>query len=276
MKGVNCVQQFSLVIALYYFCSLIMNKLRLFLFLIFLSFCISLHAQKLQFGIRGNVLCPVFLPIHTGFETSTFKLIPRPTGGVGVMGNFYFGKRFNLASGINVQLKSYSFKLYDFHISELKGSAAFRPIFVSPEVPLILNYEAKRKKDNCFTNYQLGAVFCYNIPIDVLGKQRGPTFSKGANDTLINSKFDVEKKLIMTFTYDIYMGVSWIKKTKKRRTSEWGISLQYPLKKSTPYDFVGFISTAKERENDYNAHFAPRLTCIAIHYIYYPKKWIIL
>lgn len=252
-----------------------MNRIRILILFISLSFCFSLQAQKLQFGIRGNVLCPVFLPINTGFETSTFKLIPMPTAGVGIMGNFYFGKRFNLASGINVQLKSYTFKLYDFHISDLKGSAAFKPLFVSPEVPLILNYETKRKKENCFTNYQLGAVFCYNIPIDILGKQRGPIFNNDASDTLLDSNFDVEKKLITTFTYDLYMGISWIKKTKKRRLSEWGISLQYPFKKSTPYDFNGYIFTARERK-EYNAHFEPRLTYIAIHFIYYPKKWIIL
>lgn len=251
------------------------HKIRPFIIFIFLFYGFSLQAQKLQFGIRGNVICPVFIPVNTGFETSTFELIPTPTAGAGVMGNYYFSKKFNLASGINAQLKAYTFKLYNFNIPSLKGSAAFKPIFFSPEIPMILNYEKKRKKDDCFTNYQLGAVFCYNIPVDLLGKQRGPTLQTGAEDTLLASGFDVEKKFIMSLTYDLYMGISWIKKYKKRRLSEWGISLQYPFKKSTPYEFAGYIYTSHERRQ-YAAHFGPRLTYIAIHYIYYPKKWIIL
>jgi hypothetical protein len=253
------------------------NKTFVIIYSFLLAGSIHATAQKLQFGAKATVAGNIVLPVAGGFDNSHYKLVPGITTGIGAVGNFYLGKkfRFNICSGIQLQVKTYSFRLYNLDIPNVTGMVSYRPLFISPEIPLLICFEKKRKKkDDHYINYQLGAVFAYNIPFMVTCRQQGPFLNNNENDTLI-SQFDVTSNNLKTFSPDIYAGISWVKKNKKRRVSEWGISLQYAIKNSASYHFIGSVSTSRDWKV-YNAFFTAKLSYIAIHYIIYPKRWMAL
>jgi hypothetical protein len=263
-----------------YLCTSLSNKVkkRVILISAILILLIAFApAQKLQYGVKGTLAGTVILPSAGGFDKSMFKTVPGLTIGLGFTGNFYLDKKFRflITSGIQLQVKTYSFRLYNLDVSNVKGMVSFRPLFISPEVPLILGFEKERKrKDDAYVNFQIGAVFAYNMPFNITGRQKGPFLIDPVDDTLVTS-FDVTSNNLKTFSPDIYLGISWVKKKKKRRISEWGISFQYALMNSATYNFTGSVMTLAERK-DYAASFTNKLSYIAVHYIFYPKKWISL
>jgi hypothetical protein len=240
-----------------------------------LVFFAPIKAQKLQFGIKGTLATTVLISSAGSYDGSLFKRLPGITAGLGVAGNYYLDKKFRytITTGIQLQVKTYSYRLYNFNIANVTGRVTYRPVFLSPEVPLIFGFEKKRKKkDDRYINFQLGAVFCYNIPFTINASQKGPFLENPENDTLISS-FDASSNNLKTFSPDIYLGICWVKKVKKRRVSEWGISLQYAIKNSATYYFSGEVLTARGGKK-YSAFFSEKLSYIAIHYTIYPKGWI--
>jgi hypothetical protein len=243
-------------------------------FSLFLAGSMQVTAQNFQLGAKATVAETVILPSSGSIDNNLYKMVPGMTVGLGAAGNLYLDKkyRFNILTGIQLQVKTYSFRLYNLDVPNVKGKVTLRPLFISPELPLIFCYETiRKKKEDRYMNYQLGIVFAYNIPFMINVRQKGPFLNDTENDTLVSS-FDVLSNNLKTFSPDIYAGISWVVKNKKRRVSEWGISFQYSFKNSASYRFLGYVSTVRDWKN-YNTSFTAKLSYLAIHYIIYPKRW---
>ncbi len=236
----------------------------------------DLYAQKLQFGLTARASAPQLLLTKSNFNKSNYKYIPAITSGIGAGGNYYFSKKLNLYSGINLQLKSYAARLYNFNISNVDGFISHRPMFASLEMPIILNYEKKRKKkDDKYINYGFGVVLSYTKPIMTTVRQRGPLFDNvPERDTLI-SAFQSSLDKTSYFSYDLYAGIKFVKKIKQRRLFEWGISYQHALKNSSSLTVNGYIQTLTDAKS-YDAVFNPKLSSIILHITFYPKRFIVL
>lgn len=245
------------------------------LLLISLLFSGNLFAQKLQFGLLAKISAPQLLIAEKNFDQSNFKYIPAITSGLGVGGNYYFGRKLNLYFGFNLQLKSYAARLYNFDVANIEGFISYRPMFASLEMPIVLNYEKKRKKENKYINYGAGVVLSYTKPLMTTVRQRGPLFSDvPERDTLLTA-FNSNLDKAMYFSYDLYAGVKFVTKIKKRRLYEWGISYQHAFKKSSKLSINGYVNTFNDSKN-YDAVFNPKLSSFTVHIIFYPRHFIVL
>lgn len=254
-----------------------MNRIFCFFLFLFYFTYFSAHAQKLQYGAKGSLAVTIPYPISGVIEKNLYRAIPGITGGLGLTANYYLDKKFNMniLSGIQFQVKTFSFQLFDLDVENVKGRVSYRPVFISYELPVIFCLEKERKKKaDRYINYQLGAVLSYNTLYMINGHQKGPFLRDPDGDTLLSS-FDVTADNLKTFSPDIYLGISWIHKQKKRRVSEWGLSLQYAIMNSASYHFTGYVLTMRDRK-DYDASFVSKLSYVSVHYIFYPKRWISL
>lgn len=218
---------------------------------------------------------PFLLLSKNNFDQSIFKYIPSATAGLGMEVNYYIHRKYNIYSGLNLQLKSYAARLYNFKVANVEGFVSNRPTIASLELPLVLNYEKKRKKSDRYVNYGFGVVLSMNKALLTTVRQRGPLFSEATSRDTLFSGFSAELDKATYFSYDLYAGISFIKKIKQRRLFEWGISYQYAFKNSARMNVDGYVTTSDERKN-YNAVFNPKLSFIALHLTFYPKHFIIL
>lgn len=234
----------------------------------------SAIAQKLQFGVLVKASAPQLF-FAKNPDKNTFKYLPSISSGIGAGGNYYFNKKLNLYSGFNLQLKSYAVRLYNFRVENVEGFISHRPLFASMEMPIIINYEKKRKKENAYINYGVGTVLSFTKPLMTTVRQKGPLFSEiPERDTLISS-FNSNLNKTLYFSYDLYLGIKFVKKIKQRRLYEWGVSYQHALKKSSELLVMGQVQTLNENKY-YNSVFNPKLSSIVIHFIFYPKSFIVL
>jgi len=209
------------------------------------------------------------------FDKSCFRYVPSPTVGLGLDVNYYKSRKINIYTGVNLQLKSYAARLYDFNVSNVEGFVSNRPTFASLEVPLVLNFEKKKnnKKEN-YIDYGCGVILSMNKAMLTTGKQHGPLFTIADESDTLNSEFSSLLDKSPYFSYDLYAGISYVKKVRQYKLFEWGLSFQYAMKKSANMNVNGYVSTTTERR-DYSAIFNPKLSFIALHFTYYPQSLVI-
>jgi hypothetical protein len=245
--------------------------------ILFFAFLIgnSAFSQKLQVGIMGRAGAPFLLLTHKNFDKSCFKYIPSAAAGLGFEANYYIQKKYNIYTGVNLQLKSYAARLYNFNVPNVKGFVSHRPTIASLELPVVLNYEKKRKKADHYINYGFGAVLSMNKALLTTVRQHGPLYSEETERDSLFSGFSSELNKANYFSYDLYAGISFVRKIKQRRLLEWGISYQYAFSNSAKMNVDGFVKTSANSKI-YNAVFNPKLSFIALHLTFYPKHFVIL
>lgn len=237
--------------------------------------CSPVFAQKLQVGVMGRTGDPFLFLAKKNFDNSCFKYIPSISAGLGMEINYYFNKRYNIYSGLNFQLKSYAARLYNFDMPNVEGFISHRPTIASLELPVVLNYEKKRKKPDRYIDYGLGVVLSMNKALLTTVRQRGPLFSDATDRDTLFSGFSSELDKASYFSYDLYAGISFVRKIKQRRLFEWGISYQYAFKNSSRMSVDGFVTTSAGTKM-YSEVFNPKLSYISLHLTFYPKHFIIL
>jgi len=148
----------------------------IFIFVFLLSN--SVFAQKLQVGVMAKTGSTFLFLAKNNFDKSCFRYVPSPTVGLGLDVNYYKSRKINIYTGVNLQLKSYAARLYDFNVSNVEGFVSNRPTFASLEVPLVLNFEKKKnnKKEN-YIDYGCGVILSMNKAMLTTGKQHGPLFT---------------------------------------------------------------------------------------------------
>jgi len=228
---------------------------------------ISVDAQTFQIGIKGTLNETLDLDASNSFENNMYKRAERMGTGLGLTGNIQLFRRISFVTGIQYQVKSFTFRVYNFNVFNVEGKLSFRPVILSPEVPLLLNFE-QPSNSSSFVNYQLGIVYCYNIPYSITGKQKGPFLINSSGDTLISS-FSMTTDNQKIFSPDIHFGISMVHKKNNYRKTEIGVSFQYAIKNSASYHFTGSIKTNQDNK-DYDLTYKSKLSYVAIRFIYYP------
>ena len=150
-----------------------------------------------------------------------------------------------------------------------------RPTIASLEVPVVLNFEKKKNnKKESYIDYGYGVILSMNKAMISAGKQHGPLFTIADKSDTIISNFIPTIDKNPYFAYDLYAGISYVKKVRQYKLFEWGISFQYALKNSAKLNINGSVSTNAE-EKKYDAVFSPKLSYIALHLTFYPRSFVI-